>query len=292
MEFSTAWHGFRNMTPTNYFSAAAALGISNVEVPLYSHSLSSWFGPIAPGDVRRLAEECGVEMVAGVSALELAAPFDELGRPLSERQARTNQDVALVLIDIASDLGLDVVRITEPNIGRENQYLAERYVADYAKALRPIGEYADSKGIKVAVENYGFAQAQMDMLLQAADHSNVGTLFDPCNYARMGEDPLAALRLVKGRIFYCHLKDTKDDEERDPSSLFPGSRWRPSVAVGDGDIDWAPLLSELTSVYDGYVSLEYEHEDDVILGTRRSLEYTNKVLDSIEASADLGTVAR
>lgn len=71
----------------------------------------------------------------------------------------------------------------------------------------------------------------------------------------MGEDPLEALRLLKGRIVYFSLKDTKTAEDRDPSQLFPGSRWRPSVAVGDGDIDWVPLLAELDASYDGFASL-------------------------------------
>jgi len=282
---ATAWHGFRHMTPANYFSVAAALGVSYVEVPLYHHTLSPWFGPHAPDDIRRLAEECGVEMVAGVSALELAAPFDEIGRPLSDREALATREVALVLIDIARDLGLQVVRITEPSVTFENQHLAEKYVTDYGNALRTIGEYAQQYGIQVTVENYGLSSTQIDLMLRVADHPNVGTLFDPCNYARMGEDPLAALQVMKGRIFYCQLKDTKDDEKRDPDSLFPGSRWRPSVAVGDGDIEWGPLLSELSSTYDGYVSIEYEHEDDVILGTRRSLDFIAAALGSAESSA-------
>lgn len=273
------------MTPANYFSAAAALGVSYVEVPLYHHTLSPWFGPHAPDDIRRLAEKCGVEMVAGVSALDLAPPFDEIGRPFSERRALATREVALALIDIARDLGLQVVRITEPSVTFENQHLAEKYVTDYGNALRTIGEYAQPYGIQVTVENYGLSSTQIDLMLRVADHPNVGTLFDPCNYARMGEDPLAAMRLMAGRIFYCQLKDTKDDEKRDPDSLFPGSRWRPSVAVGDGDIDWGPLLSELSSTYDGYVSIEYEHEDDVILGTRRSLDFVSAALGSADPSA-------
>ncbi len=286
MKFSTAWHGFRNMTPSNYFSSASALGISNVEVPMYDFKLSEWFGPIGPEQVRQLAQECGVEMVAGVANLELAAPFDELGRPNSESAARMHQQVGLVLVDMAWDLGLSVVRVAEPNIGPENQHLAEEYISDFGEALRPIGDYAESRGIKIAVENYGFSYRQMDQLLEAAGHRNVGTLFDPCNYARMGEDPLAALKVVGDRMFYCHLKDTKHDEQRDPDSLFPGSRWRPSMAVGDGDIDWYPLLSELTETYDGYVSIEYEHADDVMFGTRRALNFVLDILESISAAVE------
>jgi len=281
MNISTAWHGFRHMSPANYFSAAAALGIVHVEVPLYHHSLSEWYGPVAPPAIRKLAEDCGVEMVSGVSAMELAGPFDELGRPISDRQVDAQRTLALALIDIAHDLGLGVLRIAEPNLAPEHQHLAEQYLSDYAAALRPIGDYAESLGVSIAVENYGLLPSQIDAMLTTADHANVGTLFDPCNYARMGEDPLEALRLLKGRIVYCHLKDTKQDENRDPSQLFPGSRWRPSVAVGEGDIEWVPLLGELDATYEGFASIEYEPSDDVIFGTKRSLD---AIAASLQAS--------
>jgi len=281
VKMSTAFYGFRFMSPANYFSAASGLGLSSVEVPLYHHTLDEWYGPVGPRDVRRLAEECGVELVAGAAAHELAGPIDEVGRPLTERQLELQRALALVQVDFANDLGLGVLRIAEPNLGPENQHLAEQYISDYGEALRPIGDYADTLGIKIAVENYGLSPSQIDLMLQIADHRNVGTLFDPCNYARMGENPLDAFRLLADRVFYCHLKDTKNDEDREADELYAGSRWRPSVAVGDGDIEWVPLLSELATVYQGYSSIEYESADDVILGTRRSLDF---IADTLEAS--------
>lgn len=271
MKMSTAWHGFRYLSPSNYFAAAAALGVEYVEIPMYHHSLSEWFGPVSTDDVKRLAETCGVRMVSGVAALELAAPFDELGRRITEEVAEYNRVLGLHLIDLAVDLGLDVVRLAEPDIRPENQHLADQYLNDFAIALRSIADHAEAKGVAVAVENYGLTSDQIVALLTAADHDNLGTLFDPCNYARMGEDPLSALVKVQDRVVYCHLKDTRRDELRQPDELFPGSRWRPSVAVGDGDIDWAPLLGTLTSGYSGYASIEYEGKDDVILALDAAL---------------------
>jgi len=285
MKMSTAWHGFRNHSPSNYFAAAAALGIEYVEVPMYSHGLSTWFGPVFTDDVRRLAETCGVRMVTGVAALELAAPFDELGRPITEDVAEYNRVHGLRLIDLAVDLGLDVVRVAEPDIKPEKQHFAEKYIDDFGLALRSIADHGEAKGIVVAVENYGLDSDQMVALLDAGDHDNLGTLFDPCNYARMGEDPLSALLKLKDRVVYCHLKDTRNDEERPRDELFPGSRWQPSVAVGDGDIDWAPLLDALSSIYSGYASIEYEDADDVILGTRRSLDFVAATLQSLDRAS-------
>ncbi len=277
MKMSTAWFRFSEFSPANYFKAVAGLGVEYVEVTLYEDA-SRWYGPVLADDVKRLAELCGVRMVAGVAALDLAAPFDELGRPMTEDFAGYNGILGLRVIDWAADLGLEVVRITEPNIGPEHQHLADKYVNDIGVALRPIADYAQEKGIEVAVENYGLTSDQMVGILDAADHDNVGTLFDPCNYARMGEDPLTALLKVQDRVVYCHLKDTRHDEQGTPEEFFAGSRWRPSVAVGDGDIDWSPLLETLTQSYSGYASIEYENVDDLLLGTRRSLDYIADIL--------------
>jgi len=265
------------MSPANYFSAAAALGIE-----LYPNYHDDWYGPVTPQAVKQLAERCGVEMVTGVANHQLAGPIDKKGRPLTERRVGVERSLALWHVDFAHDLGLGVLRIVEPNLDPENQHLADQYLSDHADALRPIGDYAETLGISIAVENYGLFPTQIDQLLQITDHSNVGTLFDPCNYARMGANPLDAMRLLGDRIVYCHLKDTKDDEDRSPDEVYPGSRWRPSVGVGDGDIEWVPLLAELHDRHEGYASIEYESADDVILGTRRSLDF---VADTLEASS-------
>lgn len=270
---STAFYGFRSMSPTNYFSTAAALGVYQVEVPMYSHRLDTWFGRIAAEQIVELASACGVRMVAGVANLGLAAPFESHGLPLSADEAATNAIVALRVIDIAESLGVEVLRIAEPRVGPENQHLGEKYMIDYGEALRAIGSYASDRGVKIAVENYGVTIDQMELLLDTADHPNVGTLFDPCNYQRIGQDPVDAERRLRGRIVYCHLKDTSSVESRGTDELFPGSPYRPSLAVGDGDIDWKALLPELARNYQGYASIECENDEDVVLGTQRSLSF-------------------
>lgn len=123
--------------------------------------------------------------------------------------------------------------------------------------------------MRIVAENYGLASEQVNWLLDAADHPAVGTLYDPCNYHRIGEDPLSALKNLGQRVYHCHLKDAFYNAPRDPDSLFEGPRWPPSVAVGEGEIEWGPILSELATFYDGYLCIEYEIAKDVVRGTRR-----------------------
>lgn len=270
----TAWYGFRELSASNYFSTAAALGLTSVEIPLYWQVVEDkLFDLRRTDDLLRLAEETGVRMHAGVAAIDLAIPFDIRGLPIEEEAVAFNKILAMRVIDVAAVLGLSVVRIVEPNIDAKNLGLAETYMNAYGTALRDLGDYAEHRGLRVAAENYGVTARHMRMLLDAADHPNVGTLFDPCNYFRIGDDPLDALRLMGDKVFYCHLKDAIENDPRTEDTLFPGSRWRPSVAVGRGDIDWQALLPVLASVYSGVAVIECEMPEDVVTATTQSRDF-------------------
>lgn len=282
----TAWYGFRDLSPANYFSTAAALGLTFVEIPLYWHVVDDeLFNVRNPQALVALAEQTGVQMHAGVAAIELARPFDIRGLPITETSITFHKALARQVIDTGAVLGLEVIRIVEPNVDPGNLDLIEQYMNDYGLALRELGEYAETKGLQIVAENYGVNAEHMRMLLDAADHPNVGTLFDPCNYFRMGDDPVAALELMGNKVFYCHLKDTVNDDPRSEDELFPGSRWRPSVGVGRGDIDWLALLPALASVYSGVAVIECEMPDDVVAATTRSRDF---LVAELGASYTLG----
>ena len=89
--------------------------------------------------------------------------------------------------------------------------------------------------------------------------------WDPgnCKAADPG-DPSCKLDLLRGRIEYCHLKDWV--------SCGPG--WR-AAAPGDGDLDYAELLSRLD--FRGPLLIEYEPTLDVEAGLRRSLAYLHRL---------------
>lgn len=270
----TAWYGYREWSAANYFSSAAALGLTSVEIPLYWQIVEdNLFNLHRTDDLLRLAEESGVRMYAGVAAIELATPFDIRGLPIDEDSITFHKALAKQVVNVAARSGLEVARIVEPNVDPENLHLADAYMETYGKALAELGDYAETRGVRIVAENYGIDANHMRMLLDAADHPNVGTLFDPCNYFRIGDDPVAALELMGNKVFYCHLKDTVKNDPRTKDELFPGSRWRPSVAVGRGDIDWSALLPALESVYSGVAVIECEMPEDVVPATTQSRDF-------------------
>ena len=284
MKLGLAWFGFRKETATNYFEMAAALGARYVEIPLKEGLLGMgrprFQNIVSKQDIdtlKSLSKNAGVRMVTSVSDLELAETFDVSGNEIDASVIAFFNATAIRVIELGSQLGLEVLRIAEPSVVPKRLQEAYDYMVAYGRALRTLGDYAEKHNVQIAVENYGITSEQVNWALNAADHPAVGTLYDPCNYHRIGEDPLDALKNLGQRVFYCHLKDAIRHDPRNPTELFSNSRWPPSVAVGEGEIDWGPILAELSSFYKGYLCFEYEIAEDVMRGTRQSIEHIHQV---------------
>lgn len=282
MELGTAYYGFREQTPTNYFEMAAALGLQYVEIPLYAHIIKDKLYNLRSVEaidvLRRTAENAGVRIAASVSNLPVARGVNLWGGTLDDSTIAFGMAAARRVIDIAAQLGIRVARITEPNIAPEHQDEADTLLENCGTALRQLADHAAQRDVRLVVENYGITSRQLLRVLGAADHPYVGALYDPCNFWRIGEDPLSALQNLGERVYYVHLKDAFRNDPRDPDALFEGSRWSPSVAVGEGEIDWGAVLKELRGFYDGYLCIEYEMPQDVMRGTRASRDHVLRIL--------------
>lgn len=281
MKLGTAWYGFREQTPANYFEMASALGLRYVEIPLYwqiiEDSKYNYHSLESIRELSALAERSGVCMVSSVSDFPITFNATSRDGEFDRSIIDFGMAAARRAIDLGAQIGLEVLRIVEPNINPDQLDMARSYMEECGKAMRILGEYAADRGVRIVVENYGLTSEQMNWLLDKANHSAVGTLYDPCNYHRIGEDPLIALKNLGRKVFYCHLKDAFRSDPRDPDSLFKGSRWPPSVAVGEGEIEWEPILSELSTFYKGYLCFEYEIAEDVMRGTGVSIEHICRI---------------
>ena len=79
-------------------------------------------------------------------------------------------------------------------------------------------------------------------------------------------DPVAAIKMLKGRVFGLHMKDFVSEEEE--------------VVAGDGKLDLKALIGELYKQgFDGTCSIEYElDKEDPNAGIQKGL-------DNIKAAA-------
>ena len=264
MKIACAAWGFREMGLDEFFRAAKALGIGFVEVNC-SGSVPKHLSPTASLDeARRMAE---LASSLGVKVVALAAGNDFT--VADEGRWREQVEAVKRVVDLAEAAGAEVVRIFAGWAKEATDDAFERA----ARGIREVGEYAAGKGIMDAVENHGGITATGEMcaklLDMAGDLPNVGLNYDPANFAHCGEDPLRALMAVGERVVYCHLKDVRRGPSGEPEYC----------ALGEGEIDWGPIFERLRRFYRGYLAIEYERAEDVMEGTRRSLENLRKFLE-------------
>lgn len=298
MKPGAAWYGFRFQTPSNYFEMAAALGLKYVEIPLYGQVLSDlnwdYRVPETKGaesgrqggieGIRAAAQEAGVTIVSGVAAHNIA------GQLRGDRIDRTGVELGLAAsrraIEIGAQLGIKVIRLSEPvQLATDQLHMEEPYMEAFGEAFRILGDYAVEHGIRIAIENFGLTADQINRVLDAADHPAVGTLFDPCNYYRHGQDPLASLKSLKDRVYYCHLKDAWFPypgcmpDQGTPAFGHDGSipPWWWIRALGEGNVQWEPILTELASFYEGYACFEHDIADDIMRSTRAGIAYVRRI---------------
>ena len=287
MKLGAAWYGFGNLSPTNYFEIVAALGLRYAEVPLYGFCLGGegWYRFRA--DIQAVAETArrvGVEIVSGVAHTHIGGWVE------GDEIVRDGVELAVILakraIDVGAALGTQVVRVTEPgDLRPDHVHLEEEYVQSYGQALRALGEYAARRDVRIAIENTALSSVRIKRIVDAADHPAVGTLYDPCNYYRHGEDPLSALKKLGQRVIYCHLKDAHFPYPAQEPEVMPRVRglgaqvepWWWIRPLGEGNIDWGPILAELATFYDGYLCLEHDIRDSVVRGTRLGMAHVRRI---------------
>jgi sugar phosphate isomerase/epimerase len=201
--------------------------------------------------------------------------------------ADTDEHVAMVTkvlaqMQVAKECGATHVRLFAgfTHVDSVDEAHWERLIAAFATC----DTRAQELGLTIAIETHGGIRFLAD---GSAEHyhsvstepqalqrllkelpSEVGFNYDPGNLkAVYPEDRSYALSQLNDRINYCHLKDWR----------VQGNGWV-AVAIGDDDLDYGPVLSNMT--FDGVFLIEYEPLHDCEDGIRRSLDYLS-TLDSI-----------
>lgn len=159
------------------------------------------------------------------------------------------------VVDMARDLGCPLVRAHGgPAIPDDQDPEAARDTI--AAGLRVVGEYADGRGVRIAVETHGgsgtYSVTETADMMRRVGHPAVGVLFDIAWTFRAGEETVEeTLELLGGHIIHCHVKDF-----RGPG---PDGDFRLQVLPGAGCLPWPALLTGLVARgYQGYLCDEYE----------------------------------
>jgi sugar phosphate isomerase/epimerase len=186
--------------------------------------------------------------------------------PDPARRARAHEIVRKA-IDAASLLGVSVVCTLagHPVPGKSKMQTIEE---DCAEVFPPLVEYADSKGIKIALENWYATNIQhlghWQRLFEVVPAQNFGLNFDPSHLMWQDIDYIGAVDKFADRIFHTHAKDTavKPGLKAWVGNQDGGGWWR-YVIPGLGGIRWGEYISALRrNGYNGVLSIE--HEDGAV----------------------------
>jgi sugar phosphate isomerase/epimerase len=180
---------------------------------------------------------------------------------------KANNDVVRKAVDAASLLGVDVVCTLagHPVPGKSKMQTIEQ---DCAEVFPPLAEYAERKGVKLALENWYATNIQhlghWERLFEVVPNANFGLNYDPSHLLWQDIDYIHAVEVFASRIFHSHAKDTAINEtkRRWVGNQHDGGWWR-YVIPGLGKVNWGEYISALrANGYNGVLSIE--HEDGAV----------------------------
>lgn len=222
----------------NIFRECADAGIKLLEISFGSCEASDRVDFLR---AKRLAEESGVKLWSFHIPF---APFDMVDPSfIDEEKRRYTVSKFCGYIRCAADAGIEiaVIHASGEPITEERQKRLE----SAKKSFREIADYAESLGVKVAVEDLprtciGHCSDEIAEILSVSD--NIGVAFDT-NHLTVQDNP-DFIASVGKRIITTHFSDYDFIDER---HLLPG----------EGKIDWKQLMEALDHAgYEGPVIYE------------------------------------
>jgi sugar phosphate isomerase/epimerase len=213
---------FRAFPLAQALELTAALGLPRIELTWYTGHLPFPAPLEAVDDVRRELAAAGINCLtthiepAGVDAAQLRAVFAHTAR----LGARTNMMDALPPVRDALEAA------------------------------------AEAAGVRIGIHNHTASAYTRLTHVQAAiaDRPTFGAIIDTGHFAREGEDPVAAIYALAGRIVGVHLKD-----------VVAANPAAPDAILGRGVVDVVGVVRALHEVKlpaDVTVSIEYEESPE------------------------------
>jgi sugar phosphate isomerase/epimerase len=185
--------------------AVQQIGYDFLELTLRQEDVDT-LNAAAIDEIARTAESVGLP----IRSLSLGAfsGFADACREEASRAAKL--ETVTQAIELAHRCGADIILCAswEPQGGPD---ILDRYVL----YLSPLADRAAKKEVKLALEHIGSSRflnspTGVRKIAQAVNHAAVGVYFDIGNALHAGEDPVAALPKLGGRLFQIHLKGIGD----------------------------------------------------------------------------------
>jgi len=199
------------------------------------------------------------------------------GNPLEEGKTEEMQAFFRSMIDAAALLGVPTL-CTNAGFPAPNMSKVNTIKKVLPKLFNPVIEYAGSKRINIALENWFETNLQgldtFEALFETFEQKNFGLNYDPSHLYHQQLNYFLPVKLYSERIFHTHAKDCLVDlDERGRVGIY-GKNWWRYVIPGYGNINWGEYISFLKyNRYEGVMSIEHEdgafgREEGFIAGAR------------------------
>lgn len=212
-------------------------------------------------------------------------------------------DVAIAhiyrLIDAAAFMDVNVVTTF---IGKDKNKTVEENLDKFEVVWGPIVAYAESKGVRIAIENcpmlytvnewpggnnLACTPAIWREMFRRIPSPALGLAYDPSHPYLIGASYTKPLYEFKDRIYHVHFKDIKIYQEKlDDYGYFSyPTLWHSPKLPGMGGVDFGAFVSALNDIrYDGYAVIEVEDKafescaDDVHAGIEQSYRFMKQYM--------------
>ena len=184
-------------------------------------------------------------------------------------------------VDEAIRYNAKIVRVFAGDVAGGSSFDQAR--AWIIEGLSEASKYAADRGIKLALENHGSLAGRSDQIRLIIDdvraRSGNDALWanpDMGNFILVGQPSHEAIRDVARYATMCHIKDFAAGEG--PFYSLNGQRFVGAV-VTEGIVDLEQCLMELKIVnFDGWLSVEFEGDEDPFTAVPRSIEKAKALL--------------
>lgn len=189
-------------------------------------------------------------------------------------------------VDEALFLGSGVVRVFAGDVREGITY--EGALDNIVRGLSEASKYAADKGVKLALENHGKLAGRgdqvrmiVDKVREACGVDSLGANPDTGNFVLVNQLSHEAIQQVADIANMVHFKDfalAPDGWEGFAYEALDGTKFV-GKAVGEGVVNLEACIQELKNAgFTGWLSVEYEGEEDALVAVPRSIANAKQYL--------------
>jgi len=202
--------------------------------------------------------------------------------------ARREEDLRKIQfgVDEALSYGASVVRVFAGDVSETVTFdQAREYIVD---GLAKASVYAHERGIRLALENHGTLAGRGEQVCGLIEdvrarsgNDAIGANPDTGNYLIVGQPSHEAIQEVAKYAYMVHFKDFAPAPADWQGFAYKTIHGEPLIgtAVGEGVVRLGDCIAALKDAgFDGWLSVEYEGEEDAMTAVPRSIENARKFL--------------